>query len=211
MLVVIETLVLLVQRVVSQVSKHVGKVCLVVLFGRQTHETVLVDKNLHRVNHTEQKNVDSEVILVTLPECWILEVLLYNKRTFFVEAILVFFIITVAHGSVIVFFLLEILIILLLLCLKDLINFDFELVKLFANENALSLTACFWLDNKKYRGISLGFFLRNDTSLQVFLSLFVLFVVVLKNLMLILRVQPGVREKIVMLAEFLSKPSQMDS
>ena len=75
--VVIEMLILLVQRVVGQVGVRVVKVCIrIVLFGGKSHEAIFVKENCQRVNHGGHKYIDAEVVLVALPESGCIQILL---------------------------------------------------------------------------------------------------------------------------------------
>ena len=94
---------------------------------------------------------------------------------------------------------------------KKLVHFDLELVKFFANEDAFALAACFRLHDKKHGRVVLCVFFRNYAALQIFLSLFVLFVVVLLDFMLFLGVEPRIRKKVVVTPEFLPEATQMNA
>ena len=75
--IVVEIVILLVKRVISQVCVRIVEVFRrVVLLRCQSHQAVLVEKDGHGVDHGRHQHVDPKVVLVPLPERGLIQILL---------------------------------------------------------------------------------------------------------------------------------------
>lgn len=65
--------------------KDILNVLFTVLLGRQSHEPILVDEDLHWVDYRRQQNVNAKVEFVVFPESRVLHILLHHVRGVFVD------------------------------------------------------------------------------------------------------------------------------
>ena len=87
--VAIEFCVVLVQRIICQMHKHILEILIViVLFGGQPDQAVVVEEYGHRTDYGSDEHVDSEVIFVPLVQSRPFNVLLHDIKIIWSDLVL---------------------------------------------------------------------------------------------------------------------------
>jgi hypothetical protein len=120
-----------------------------ILFRGESHKSIVVEQDSHRLNYGQNQHVDSEVVLMPFVKCWLPNVLLNDVRILFQYHFWCFLynstVSAILKNCLITGFSLQVLVVGHCRSFDVLLYFVLEIFDSFSYEDTFALTAGIWL------------------------------------------------------------------